>query len=231
MSAPLALLYHQAGAWEASKCLECLSADLFRGFGNPRCTPAFKLGTMQILLNTVGLICWVRISPFNTVSCYRPNSEIPDIGFAMSALFPSLKSGPKAVLCVVLATVLLNPRSWSTWQHGFKRSAAVCASLSTKALDYSIFRLITHKSLDFAAFSGSMQPKAQYLYFVCSTWTPSKMQLLSAQTHKTSSTTAEDPCLLFCSWRVSTYLGPDSWYRPYSWDFGIRINSRCLMST
>ena len=32
------------------------------------------VGTMQILLNTVGLIFWARISPLDTVSCYRPSS-------------------------------------------------------------------------------------------------------------------------------------------------------------
>ena len=39
MSAPLALLYHQAGAWEASKCLACLSVDLFRGVRNSKVHP------------------------------------------------------------------------------------------------------------------------------------------------------------------------------------------------
>ena len=179
----------------------------------------------------------------------------------MSALFPSRNPAQKLsyAWCRRHCSSIQEPGA-----HGgmvVKKSAAVCASLSIKVLDYSIFRLIMHKNPGFAAFYLNKKPvfyslfrlimhnnpgicsnfqahyaqkswnvqnlwntmhknprfcsifrfnmrkKAQYLYFVCSTWTAWKLQLLSVQTHKTSSTTAEDPRLLFCPWRVSTYLG------------------------
>ena len=43
--------------------------------------------------------------------------------------------------------------------------------------------------------------------FAMSTLFPSRNL---AQKLSYACTTAEDPCLLFCPWRVSTYLGPDS---------------------
>ena len=63
-------------------------------------------------------------------------------------LIPLPKSGPKAVLCAVSATLLLNPRpflkpkllpvlSQILSATVLSMSAAVCASLSTKILDFT----------------------------------------------------------------------------------------------
>ena len=187
----------------------------------------------------------------------------------MSALFPSRKSGPKAVLCVVSATLFLTPRAISQAKapacpqpdpvrYGFLKEASLSAkildfaeflgSACTKILDFTAVLGSASTILDFAAFLGSActilhfaaflgaactirntihknprfcgtfrntmhkhpgicsifrfnMHQAQCLYFVCSTWTAWKLQLLSVQTHKTSSTTADDPCLPFRSWQ------------------------------
>ena len=140
--------------------------------------------TMQILSNTVGLIflglALAHLIPFRITGLIP---EIPDFGiryrFAMSALFPSPKSGPKAVLCVVSATLIV-PQSKSLAARivfkeccrlrlikhkSLKKSAAVCVSLSTNVLDYSIFRLIMHTNPDFAAFYMNKNPG---IYRICS---------------------------------------------------------------
>ena len=93
---------------------------------------------------------WAHLIPFRATGLV---SEIPDFGvryrFAMLALFPSrnLAQTLSYAWCRRHCSSIQEPGA-----HGgtvFKKSAAVCASLSTKVLDYSIFRLIMHKNPGF----------------------------------------------------------------------------------
>ena len=105
---------------------------------------------MQILLNTVGLIFLFELAhllPFRVTGLIP---EIPDFGiryrFAMSALFPSRNLAQKLsyAWCRRHCSSIQEPGA-----HGatvFKKSAAVCASLSTKVLDLQHFRLIMHNN-------------------------------------------------------------------------------------
>ena len=110
---------------------------------------------MQILLNSVGLIFWgfelALLIPFRVTGLIP---EILDFGiryrFAMSASFPSRNLAQKLsyAWCRRHCSSIQEPGA-----HGgavFKKSAAVCASLGTKVLDYSI--------LDFAAFYINQKP-------------------------------------------------------------------------
>ena len=106
----------------------------------------------------------VQICPFNTVSCYRPKRfrilELDTVSRCRPYSPPEI--WPKSYLMRGVGGVGdIVPQSKSLEHMAarlFKKSAAVCASLSTKVPDNSIFRLIMHKNPGFCSIHMNNNP-------------------------------------------------------------------------